>query len=141
MTTDLERTYHGHLDRQGREISVMQFARLLGDHRYLRVARSTFLDVERGWEYDVSTVWLGIDMSFGGSDRPVLYETMIFTEDESIHNAGMRWTSEEEALYGHCQVARLLATNLWQPVPVFVNYAVPRRPALEPPQKAIGPAA
>lgn len=48
----------------------------------------------------VSTVFLGIDHSFGRAGPPVLWETMIFyTPDGSDHTE--RYTSKEKALAGH----------------------------------------
>lgn len=50
----------------------------------------------------VSTVWLGIDYNFGGSERPLIFETMVFggEHDELCH----RYSTEAEALAGHAEV-------------------------------------
>lgn len=49
----------------------------------------------------VSTVWLGLDHGFLG-DRPLVFETMVFSEDESWTDIYMdRYTTWDEALEGH----------------------------------------
>lgn len=73
----------------------------------------------------VSTVFLGQDHAFGGSERPVLFETMVFSksEDEAQENDGSglppfdpsehetrRYCTEDEAVAGHASVvAELVA--------------------------------
>lgn len=47
----------------------------------------------------VSTVWLGLDHSFGIGDKPLIFETMIFG---GIHGGYQeRYSTEEEAQEGH----------------------------------------
>lgn len=58
-------------DRQGRPAQLLDWARKLEDREYSTVARHWV----RGWM--VSTVWLGLDHSFG-SGPPLIFETMIF---------------------------------------------------------------
>lgn len=50
-------------------------------------------------EIQVSTVFLGIDHSFGMGDSPILFETMIFggTRDQEIH----RYATWDQAAAGH----------------------------------------
>lgn len=61
-------------DREARPISLRQWAELHDDLDYIRVA-STYIAMNR-----VSTVWLGIDHSFGAGP-PLIFETMIFNEN------------------------------------------------------------
>lgn len=65
-------------------------------------------------DYYVSTVFLGLDYSFGG-DKPVLFETMVFEKNRSVDSAGEkkvkynknvdeysdRYFTKEDALFGH----------------------------------------
>jgi len=52
------------------------------------------------WGDHVSTVWLGLDHSFGGDGPPLIFETMIFDRrGESI--SCDRYATEVEALAGH----------------------------------------
>ena len=49
----------------------------------------------------VSTVWLGLDHSFGG-DKPMLFETMVFSEHEPHTDIYMeRYSTWDEAVEGH----------------------------------------
>lgn len=138
MGSDLARRLDlGHYDRQGNPITMMEFAELLMDDRYYRVARTAFYDVERGYTYDLSTIWMGIDHSWGSSEIPILFESMLFTDDESVSEWGTRWHTEEEAIVGHVTVARTLSAGLWQPVAIRAIYSRQSIRQLTPPQKAI----
>jgi hypothetical protein len=53
----------------------------------------------------VSTVFLGLDHSFGGVGPPILFETMIFGGE---HDGYMdRYRTREEALAGHAKALRI----------------------------------
>lgn len=54
----------------------------------------------------VSTVFLGIDHSFGNSEKPVLYETMIFGLKEEDSEYQERYATKVEALAGHERAIR-----------------------------------
>ena len=51
--------------------------------------------------YFVSTVFLGLDHSFGKGEIPVLWETMIFEEGDWTDLYAKRYTSNYDALCGH----------------------------------------
>lgn len=56
----------------------------------------------------VSTIFLGIDHSFGGGP-PVLFETMVFTDDSGAESWSERCCTHAEALEMHargCEFAR-----------------------------------
>lgn len=53
----------------------------------------------------VSTVFLGTDMSYGNSEKPVLWETMVFGEP-AFSDYQERYSSKEEALIGHKQAIK-----------------------------------
>lgn len=65
--------------------------------------RRVALDEKKG--VTVSTVFLGIDHSFGSGPGPVLFETMVFDKDGN--DAGQwRYRTRDEALKGHAAVVR-----------------------------------
>jgi hypothetical protein len=63
----------GRYDRKGRPLRLLQWGRMMEDLAYRRVAETTLDDGK--W---VSTVWLGLDHSFGGGERQI-FETMVFS--------------------------------------------------------------
>lgn len=64
-----------------------------GDERKI-LARTTLADGSL-----VSTVWRGIDHNFSGDGPPMIFETMVFTDDESADC--VRYSTRESALAGH----------------------------------------
>ena len=86
-------------DRQGRPIATIEeWGRLHADMAYKRVAETT---VGRLW---VSTVWLGLDHSFGDGP-PLIFETMVFVAGEGGTDLDcIRYSTEAEALEGHQRV-------------------------------------
>lgn len=93
----------GYYDRQGEQISFKEWSKLHGDRDYC------ILRQERFAEYFISTVWLGLDHSFE-SDRPIIFETMVFKNSEGVEQ--IRYSTEAEALAGHeraCEELKLLS--------------------------------
>ena len=90
-------------DREGKPISMDEFARLLAaDEDYKRVA------LTQVGPYEISTVWLGIDHGFGRG-RPLIFETMVFASPEFKHDMDCRrWHTEAEALAGHEEIVTLV---------------------------------
>jgi hypothetical protein len=74
-------------DRQGRPIETAEWSRKFEDPDYKMVAQHWV----RGWM--VSTVWLGIDHSFGMSRAPLIFETMIFPPGDEA-GGGSVWADE-----------------------------------------------
>ncbi|MAF42608.1 MAG: hypothetical protein CMI54_00375 [Parcubacteria group bacterium] len=63
-------------------------------------------------EHTVSTVFLGIDHSFGGG-KPLLFETMIFWEDANDYEEYQeRYSTWEEAEAGHKRAIDYVLDNL-----------------------------
>lgn len=62
-------------------------------------------------DYRVSTIWLGLDHSFGG-DKPLLFETMIFEKDDYNDLFCRRYTTWDEAEKGHWAAVTALKTFL-----------------------------
>lgn len=63
--------------------------------------------------YWISTVFLGMDHSFGGTGDPVLFETMVFKRgmDREINFNDIecrRYCTEEEAIKGHADMVSLM---------------------------------
>lgn len=95
----------GYYDRQGNPMTMMQWAkRLEGDKDMKRVAETTLPS-----GFWVSTVWLGIDHSFGDGP-PIIFETMVFRTNadgkvESFSDLDSdRYSTEAEALAGHARM-------------------------------------
>lgn len=86
-------TLHLWFDRQGRPITVAEADRLLTQPGYKRVARDEIDGIL------VSTVWLGLDHSFG-HEGPLIFETMIF-ENGPLNETCWRYATEEQAVAGH----------------------------------------
>lgn len=83
-------------DRQGNPISMEEWSKKLNDRTYQRVAETTLSDGK--W---VSTVWLGLNHSFGDG-LPLFFETMVFPSKDNFNELDcQRYSSEEEALKGH----------------------------------------
>ncbi len=61
-------------NREGKPIlDTLEWGRLFENLDYKRVAEDTLDDGT--W---ISTVWIGIDQDIGFSDRPMIFETMVF---------------------------------------------------------------
>lgn len=87
-------------DRQGHPITMARWAWLRdprghGDDDYLRVALDEVDEV-----YTVSTVWLGLDHSFGHGP-PQIFETMTFLSGTVEDTSCQRYATEDQARAGH----------------------------------------
>ncbi len=79
----------------------MEWAKLIEDSEYKRVAETTLPDGK--W---VSTVWLGLDHSFGG-DKPLIFETMVFSRKDDENDLDyQRYSTLEEAQKGHEEIVK-----------------------------------
>jgi hypothetical protein len=88
-------------DRQGNPIAdLLEWGRLHEDNAYKRV------DATQIGKFWVSTVWLGLDHSFGGGP-PLIFETMVF-EDGGSDIYCDRYSTEQEAQEGHDEVVQRL---------------------------------
>lgn len=93
-------------DWDGHPITLEQWVKLFGQKRH-------FGDTDLGSLGRVSTVWLGLDHSWGGG-TPVIFETMVF--GGPLDQEGMRYCTAEDARAGHeFMVMRL--TSLADPAP------------------------
>ena|SRR3990172_2075693 len=59
--------------------------------------------IDKIGEFQISTVWLGLDHSFGSTGAPFIFETMIFCNNEShsLHETRWLYSTREEAEHGH----------------------------------------
>ncbi|MGH9903932.1 MAG: hypothetical protein ACRD68_19145 [Pyrinomonadaceae bacterium] len=55
--------------------------------------------------YVVSTVFVGLDYSFGESERPLVFETMVFEDKEEVEREF--YATWEEAEAGHARMVAL----------------------------------
>lgn len=87
-------------DKDGAPIDdVLRFGELLQDDEYRRVDQ-TYIGQDL-----VSTVWLGIDQSFGTGGAPLIFETMRFTGE--LAEVQERYSTLAEAVAGHEHYATL----------------------------------
>jgi hypothetical protein len=104
-------------DRQGNVISMERWSELHVDESYLRVAQDTI------GPYWISTVWLGLDHGFMRGGPPIIFETMVFANDEVRGDAPLlefdmdRYATEEEAKAGHDAMCLLVRATLNETIP------------------------
>lgn len=89
-------------DHQPVWVSDAEYYAFSGDFKNMHVAE-THLGTRR-----VSTVFLGIDHNFGGSDPPILFETMIFEGDSYSDLYCDRYATWEQAVAGHAKAVGML---------------------------------
>lgn len=91
--------------RDGSEITLEQWSKLIGNLGYKRVGYTEFSSGR--W---VSTVWLGMDHSFGlGGKEPLIFETMVFAEPRNYSSEFMeRYSTEEQAREGHERIVNMV---------------------------------
>jgi hypothetical protein len=96
-------------DRDGRPIAEHVWRELLAEEDadlYRRVALD-FVVVD-GEPVEVSTVWLGLDHSFGRAGGPLIFETMTFRHGDADPTV-YRYATEAGALAGHAALVAELA--------------------------------
>lgn len=90
-------------DRDGKGITLQQWAKHIESAEYKRVAETTLDDGT--W---ISTVWLGINHRFGPG-IPVIFETMVFRSQTDMQAVDMRrYSTEEDAYRGHHDMVALI---------------------------------
>lgn len=65
--------------------------------------------------FDVSTVWLGIDMSYGFGGPPIIFETMVFGEGSHDEDC-VRCATEAQAREGHTEMVIVVAAEMTDPI-------------------------
>jgi hypothetical protein len=85
--------------------------------------------------YEVSTIFLGLDHGFRRGSKPVLWETMVFrTKPRRMHTEGdttiieadyadrmQRYTSEEAARRGHAAMVAGIESDKFEDVPEWTD--------------------
>ena len=109
-------------DSDGQPMEMMAWAKAqTPEHK--RVAEDT-IEVA-GKSYWVSTVWLGLDHSFGLGGPPLIFETMAFCGPKPGKDSRLgpcvcdadgcelmdRYATKEEALAGHQEICERVRTN------------------------------
>ena len=85
---------------------MWRWAELHRDRNYVVVASDEFK--WEGADIHVSTVWLGMDHNFIGTEPPIIFETMIFGGEFDEYQ--WRYSTEEEAKAAHVVIVELVKT-------------------------------
>lgn len=104
-------------DRNGNPLGEVEgIELLLRDPTYKRVARSKVTSAaDPTASFDVSTVWLGLDYSFG-QGIPLIFETMVFAEGSGVDLDCRRYPTEAAAMREHVEVVVSVAATLTDPI-------------------------
>lgn len=86
-------TFH---DREGRLISFDEWAKLKQDLAYTQIGLDELTAHTR-----VSTIWVGVDLRGWAQGTPLIFETMIFSDDDTLNLRAWRAATEEEAIKYH----------------------------------------
>jgi len=92
-------------NKEGKEISLQDYAKLFEDWNYKRVK------VSKVYNWAISTVWLGLDHSYGENNKPLIFETMVFNEIGDSVDC-QRYATLEEAQKGHRKILNDLIHKL-----------------------------
>ena|SRR3990167_250941 len=91
-----------YFDKDGNPLELHEWSKLHSDFDYKLIAHEIVGDRR------VSTVWLGINHSFGGDNTPpLIFETMIFVGDGWLEIYCDRYSTLEEAGAGHKKAVAL----------------------------------
>jgi len=97
-----QKKMNNYYDKQGLPISMVEWENLFEDHEY-RIVKQEVL--ENG--IFISTVWLGLDHSFGFDDKLKIFETMVFPSEGDYNDIDtLRYSSLEEAEKGHKELVK-----------------------------------
>lgn len=97
------RTMYDYYDRQGNPISMRDWTRLsTWDARENGYAYKVVARDEIG-TYLVSTIWLGLNHAFMPGP-PLIFETMVFADEDWSGAEQLRYSTEEEARAGHARL-------------------------------------
>lgn len=87
-------------DKEGKNIDIEEYGRLFEDIEYRLVKQECI------GNRMISTVWLGLNHAFFKDQPLLIFETMVFSEDENdpYNNDQYRYSTLEEAEEGHKMV-------------------------------------
>jgi hypothetical protein len=94
MKVSLARNYI--LDENNRPVvceNILEWSRWMENNKFIKQTKTD--------SYFVSTVFLGIDHNWSGKGPPVLFECMIFADDDWVDLACQRYCTYDEALEDH----------------------------------------
>ena len=103
---DRRSSHLGVYDRDGQPISMLHWTWLIEFHPEYKIVRHTHDSTPDL----ISTVWLGLDHSFGylyGEHVPLIFETMIFGGEHDQYQE--RYSTEEQALDGHARAELMVS--------------------------------
>ncbi|MDR3083419.1 MAG: hypothetical protein LBV60_21295 [Streptomyces sp.] len=98
-------------DKDGTPLDIATVNELLGNPEYKRVGLTEVASRDRSVVHIVSTVWLGLDHSFGAGP-PVIFETMVFRHGSRDDEDCQRYSTELEARIGHAEEVALVAATV-----------------------------
>jgi hypothetical protein len=103
----------GIYDRNGKAITIHEWAALHMDDDYRQLAHHRFRDAS---DTKVSTAWLGVDHR-EGSGPPLIFETMVFrgNTERAVPQLTRRYETEAEARAGHELTVEALRLSLQSP--------------------------
>jgi len=106
-----DKDWHGrpiYYDRQGRPMTMQQWAAKSEDEAYTHIARDVIgpdEPLDPAPLITVSTFWLGVNHNWR-NDEPLIYETVII--GGGCDATGMRYATEKQAREGHRRVVEQL---------------------------------
>lgn len=100
-----------HYNRKGELIGLGDWAVLMEDPTYIQIL-DDYIEGTR-----VSTVWMGIDLSFNRSRPPLIFETMIFSDVPELDGLQWRFATEEGARAGHVIITAAVRETLEHKTP------------------------
>lgn len=99
-------------NRQGQPISTEQANTLLGDPAYKRVGLTHVTSSsDPGIDYQISTVWLGVNHNYVDDGAPIIFETMVFGFDGADQYM-QRYATEDQARAGHTETVTVVAATV-----------------------------
>lgn len=91
-------------DKDGSPLTLLEWAKKFESKAHKRVA------LDKVGPHNISTVWLGLDHSFTGPP-PLIFETMVFSSDQSENDRQERYSTLALAVAGHKAIVAELAEN------------------------------
>ena len=82
-------------DRNGQEITLLDWVMKMGDADYREVAFTEIKDAK------IVTNWIGVPSGYDREDRPNIFETTVYDIGAPVRTR--RYASEPEALTGHVE--------------------------------------
>ena len=86
-------------DKENKPINLIEWMKLFDDIEYKRIDLTKFNRVE------ISTVWLGLNHNFG-TGQPLIFETMVFKENDYKDIDMERYSTLVEAKKGHKKMVK-----------------------------------